>query len=68
MSAWLGMKILWQRLIQMLRCWKVLVPLKSMNAFEEVVDKTRKDQSSLSTSEQSERRTETMLEEDGRRL
>jgi hypothetical protein len=52
----------------MLRCWKVLVPLKSMNAFEEVVDKTRKDQSSLSTSEQSERRTETMLEEDGRRL
>jgi hypothetical protein len=31
------MKALWQRVIPMLRCWRVLIPLKMMAGYEEVI-------------------------------
>jgi hypothetical protein len=35
--AWWSMKAVWQRVLPMLKCWKVLVPLKMMAGFEGVI-------------------------------
>jgi hypothetical protein len=35
------MKMLWYRIILMLRCWKLLVPLKMATGFEDVVTSWR---------------------------
>jgi hypothetical protein len=35
--AWTGLKQIWCRVIPMLICWKVLVPLKSLAGFESAI-------------------------------
>jgi hypothetical protein len=35
-APWTGMRTLWQRMVSLLRCWKVLVPLKLMPEFKNV--------------------------------
>jgi hypothetical protein len=35
--AWIGLKQIWCRVILMLICWKVLVPLKSLAGFESAI-------------------------------
>jgi hypothetical protein len=34
---WLGMKQMWHHVLTMLRCWKVLIPLKMMAGYEEAI-------------------------------
>jgi hypothetical protein len=40
--AWTGMKVLWQRVVPMLRCWKVLIPLKLDVGYESVISSLEK--------------------------
>jgi hypothetical protein len=35
--AWTGLKLLWQRIVSMLRCWRILAPLAMEPGFESVV-------------------------------
>jgi hypothetical protein len=41
-DAWVSLKILWWRLIPMLRCWKILVPLHLMDGYDLVVTTVEK--------------------------
>jgi hypothetical protein len=36
---WIGMGLLWQRMMPLIRCWKILVPLKMSEDFESVCSK-----------------------------
>jgi hypothetical protein len=40
--AWTGMKALWGRVVPMLRCWKILVPLKLEAGYESVMSSLEK--------------------------
>jgi hypothetical protein len=40
--AWVGMRMLWQRVLPMLRCWKILVPIRLMDGFDSVVSSLEK--------------------------
>jgi hypothetical protein len=42
--AWIGLKQLWQRVVLMLLCWRVLVPVKNLDGFENAI--TRLEQMS----------------------
>jgi hypothetical protein len=33
-AAWLGMRMVWQTVIPMLRCWKIMTQVKDMAGFE----------------------------------
>jgi hypothetical protein len=35
--AWLGMQMVWRRVLQMLRCWRVLIPLKMEDGFDSAI-------------------------------
>jgi hypothetical protein len=35
--AWVGMKLLWDRVMPMLQCWKVLVPVKMVDDFDHAI-------------------------------
>jgi hypothetical protein len=40
--AWKGMSQLWQKMLPMLKCWSILVPLKMMAGFDAVVSALEK--------------------------
>jgi hypothetical protein len=40
--AWTGMKLLWQKVVPMLRCWKVLVPIMMEVGYESVISSLEK--------------------------
>jgi hypothetical protein len=40
--AWIGMKSLWQKVVPMLRCWKVLVPIVMEAGYESVISSLEK--------------------------
>jgi hypothetical protein len=40
--AWLGMKQLWQRVVPMVRCWRVLVPLVMEPGYESIISQLEK--------------------------
>jgi hypothetical protein len=40
--AWLGMKLVWQTVIPMLRCWKILTPVKDLAGYEAALSSLEK--------------------------
>jgi hypothetical protein len=36
-ASWEGMKAVWRRVLPILKCWKVLVPMKTIAGFEDVI-------------------------------
>lgn len=41
-APWTGMRTLWQRMVSLLRCWNVLVPLKLMLEFKNACSALKK--------------------------
>jgi hypothetical protein len=37
--TWMGMKLLWQKVVPMLRCWRILVPLALAHGYEDATTK-----------------------------
>jgi hypothetical protein len=35
--TWLGMKMVWQRVLSLLRCWKILIPLRMATGFDDAI-------------------------------
>jgi hypothetical protein len=36
-AAWVSRKVLWWRVLAMLRCWRIMVPLKILDGFDAVL-------------------------------